>query len=123
MCISDLYYLKCLKGKCLPRHISLENLEISDCRHESLPEKGLSASHSVLTIKCCLLPQASCQNNGGKEWHKIAHMNNQQRKKPTMNVHKTCFPISSQVMEMYIAAKDEWEVEEVGRVLAHQFHV
>lgn len=32
-----------------------------------------------------------------------------------MNVHKTCFPISSQVMEMYIAAKDEWEIEEVGR--------
>ncbi|CAK8564665.1 unnamed protein product [Lathyrus sativus] len=62
----------------------LSGLRNRDCRHESLPEKGLSTSLSVLTVKCCLLLQASSQNNGGKEWHKIAHMNHQPRKKPAM---------------------------------------
>ncbi|RHN78355.1 putative P-loop containing nucleoside triphosphate hydrolase, leucine-rich repeat domain, L [Medicago truncatula] len=73
--ISHLYYQKCLTGKWLQHLTSLENLEISDCRRlESLPEEGLPSSLSVLTIKRCLLLQANCQSNGGKEWHKISHI-------------------------------------------------
>jgi len=73
--ISHLYYLKCLKGKWLQHLTTLESLEISDCRRlESLPEEGLPSSLLVLTIKQCLLLQASCQSNGGKEWPKIAHI-------------------------------------------------
>ena len=73
--ISHLYYLKCLKGKWLQHLTTLESLEISDCRRlESLPEEGLPSSLLVLTIKRCLLLQASCQSNGGKEWPKIAHI-------------------------------------------------
>ncbi|WJX30661.1 hypothetical protein P8452_19176 [Trifolium repens] len=73
--ISHLFYLKDLKGKWLQHLTSLENLEITDCRRlESLPEDGLPSTLSVLTIKRCLLLQASCQSNGGKEWPKIAHI-------------------------------------------------
>jgi hypothetical protein len=73
--ISHLFYLKDLKGKWLQHLTTLENLEITDCRRlESLPEDGLPSTLSVLTIKRCLLLQASCQSNGGKEWPKIAHI-------------------------------------------------
>jgi Leucine-rich repeat (LRR) protein len=73
--IYNLPDVKSLDGKWLQHLTSLENIEISCCRKlESLPEEGLPSSLSVLTIKKCPLLEASCNQNGGKEWPKIAHI-------------------------------------------------
>ncbi|KAK7401268.1 hypothetical protein VNO78_12620 [Psophocarpus tetragonolobus] len=73
--ISHLYYVKCLEGKWLRHLVNLENVEIWDCRRlETLPEEGMASSIAVLTIKRCVLLEAHCQRNGGREWNKIAHI-------------------------------------------------
>ncbi|XP_043698573.1 putative disease resistance protein RGA3 [Telopea speciosissima] len=54
---------------------SLQLLEICCCPQIlSLPEEGLPTKLQHLSISDCPILQNRCQNQGGQDWHKIAHV-------------------------------------------------
>jgi len=54
---------------------ALENLGISDCpKLKYMPEQGLPPSLSILQILSCPLLKKEWQGKKGKEWRKIAHI-------------------------------------------------
>ncbi|RWR79784.1 putative disease resistance protein RGA1 [Cinnamomum micranthum f. kanehirae] len=72
--INKLDSLKFLPNKlcCLT---SLQNLEIRSCRQlHSLPEDALPPALQRLHIHSCPLLKERCQNEGGNDWNKIAHI-------------------------------------------------
>ncbi|KAM5552051.1 hypothetical protein ABKV19_026757 [Rosa sericea] len=54
---------------------SLENLSIRECdKLQSLPETGLPATISTLTIRNCLLLEPRCEKDKGEDWSKIKNI-------------------------------------------------
>jgi hypothetical protein len=67
--------LKSLDKKGLQHLIALEELHIWDCpKLKFMPEQGLPASLSTLAIHKCPLLKKEWQSKKGKEWRKIAHV-------------------------------------------------
>jgi Leucine-rich repeat (LRR) protein len=67
--------LKCLDKKGLQHLIALEQLHIWSCpKLKFMPEQGLPASLSILKIYECPLLKKKWQSRKGKEWRKIAHV-------------------------------------------------
>jgi hypothetical protein len=73
--IYDFPNLKCLDKKGLQHLIALEKLHIRRCpKLKFMPEQGLPASLSILDIHDCPLLKKEWQSKKGKEWRKIAHV-------------------------------------------------
>ncbi|KAB2594873.1 disease resistance RPP13-like protein 1 [Pyrus ussuriensis x Pyrus communis] len=73
--ISGMKSLKSLEGKGLQHLSCLQELEIWACDSlEFLPNEGLPASLSILSIKNCPSLSKRCQEKTGEEWSKIAHI-------------------------------------------------
>ncbi|KAG4950190.1 hypothetical protein AAZX31_15G217200 [Glycine max] len=73
--IIDYPNLKKLDYKGLCQLSSLKELTLRDCPNlQQLPEEGLPKSISDLTIFLCPKLQQRCQNPGGEDWPKIAHI-------------------------------------------------
>ncbi|KAB2594874.1 disease resistance RPP13-like protein 1 [Pyrus ussuriensis x Pyrus communis] len=73
--IYEMRSLKSLEGKGLQHLTCLQELEISWCYSlEFLPNEGLPASLSFLSIKKCPSLSKRCQEKTGEEWSKIAHI-------------------------------------------------
>jgi hypothetical protein len=73
--ISRFPNLKCLDKKGLQHLIALEQLCIVHCpKLKFIPQQGLPASISILKIYECPLLKKEWQSKKGKEWHKIAHV-------------------------------------------------
>jgi hypothetical protein len=67
--------LKSLDKKGLQHLIALEQLDIGSCpKLKFMPEQGLPASLSILRIDNCPLLKKEWQSKKGKEWRKIAHV-------------------------------------------------
>jgi Leucine-rich repeat (LRR) protein len=67
--------LKCLDKKGLQHLIALEELNIWYCpKLKYMPEQGLPASLSILKIYKCPLLKKEWERKKGKEWRKIAHV-------------------------------------------------
>jgi len=67
--------LKCLDKKGLQHLNALEQLHIWSCpKLKFMPEQGLPASLSILKIYECPLLKKKWQSRKGKEWRKIAHV-------------------------------------------------
>ncbi|KAL2971814.1 hypothetical protein AAZX31_15G218500 [Glycine max] len=67
--------LKKLDYKGLCQLSSLKELNIIDCPNlQQLPEEGLPKSISFLLIDGCRNLEQRCQNPGGEDWPKIAHI-------------------------------------------------
>jgi hypothetical protein len=73
--IWDFPNLKCLDKKGLQHLIVLEFLRILGCpKLKYMPEQGLPASLSILRVTDCPLLKKEWQSKKGKEWRKIAHV-------------------------------------------------
>jgi Leucine-rich repeat (LRR) protein/GTPase SAR1 family protein len=73
--IWDFPNLKCLDKKGLQHLIALEELIIGYCpKLKFMPEQGLPASLSILKIYECPLLKKEWKRKKGKEWRKIAHV-------------------------------------------------
>ncbi|KAG4947328.1 hypothetical protein JHK87_043335 [Glycine soja] len=73
--ICDFPNLKKLDYKGLCHLSSLKELILDDCPNlQQLPEEGLPKSISYLLIEGCPKLKQRCQNPGGKDWPKIAHI-------------------------------------------------
>jgi Leucine-rich repeat (LRR) protein len=73
--ISRFPNLKCLDKKGLKLLYALKELDISNCpKLKCMPEQGLPASLSILRIYECPLLKKEWQSKKGKEWRKIAHV-------------------------------------------------
>ncbi|XP_062174614.1 putative disease resistance RPP13-like protein 1 [Alnus glutinosa] len=73
--ISRFPNLKSLDKKGLQHLIALEQLDIESCpKLKFMPEQGLPASLSILKIWFCPLLKKEWQSKKGKEWRKIAHV-------------------------------------------------
>ncbi|KAL5159577.1 putative disease resistance RPP13-like protein 1 [Glycine soja] len=71
--LHDCPNLQQLPEEGLPKSIS--RLKILDCPNlQQLPEEGLPKSISHLTIRGCPKLKQRCQNPGGEDWPKIAHI-------------------------------------------------
>ena len=82
--ISDFPNLKKLDYKGLCQLSSLKKLILDDCPNlQQLPEEGLPKSISYLEIEDCPKLKQRCQNPGGEDWPKIAHI-------PTLNISQWC---------------------------------
>uniref|UniRef100_K7MDB7 Disease resistance RPP13-like protein 1 n=1 Tax=Glycine max TaxID=3847 RepID=K7MDB7_SOYBN len=75
--IHDFRNLKKLDYKGLCQLSSLDELILVNCPNlQQLPEKGLPKSISPLSIVGCPNLNKHCQNPGGEDWSKIAHIQN-----------------------------------------------
>ncbi|QCD85703.1 hypothetical protein DEO72_LG3g223 [Vigna unguiculata] len=73
--ILDFPNLEKLDHKGLYQLSSLENLGLWNCPNlQHLPEEGLPISISHLQIRNCPLLKERCQEEGGEDWQKIAHI-------------------------------------------------
>ena len=75
--IHDFPNLKKLDYKGLCQLSSLDELILVNCPNlQQLPEEGLPKSISPLSIVGCPNLNKHCQNPGGEDWSKIAHIQN-----------------------------------------------
>ncbi|TQD81258.1 hypothetical protein C1H46_033190 [Malus baccata] len=87
--------LKSLEGKGLQHLTCLQELQISNCVSlKFLPNEGLPASLSFLSITGCPSLVKRCQKKTGQEWSKIAHI-------PCIEIDEQSHPLSFGVMERY----------------------
>ncbi|CAN6567117.1 unnamed protein product [Malus baccata var. baccata] len=85
--------LKSLEGKGLQHLTCLQELQISNCVSlKFLPNEGLPASLSFLSITGCPSLVKRCQKKTGQEWSKIAHI-------PCIEIDEQSHPLSFGVME------------------------
>ncbi|KAK8464403.1 hypothetical protein PHAVU_011G200820 [Phaseolus vulgaris] len=73
--IYDCPNLEKLDYKGLHQLSSLQKLNLNKCPNlQHLPEEGLPKSISYLNIRGCPLLEPRCQEEGGEDWKKIAHI-------------------------------------------------